>query len=73
MGSLLICTVLYVLMCLAITGMVPPGLIDEDAPFAAAFERVGMGWARRIVAAGALTGIITRRVAPRTRLLACAR
>lgn len=55
-GSLLVCTALYVLMCLTITGMQPFAMIDLDAPFAAAFEHVGMGWAKRIVAAGALTG-----------------
>ncbi|KXZ55291.1 hypothetical protein GPECTOR_3g427 [Gonium pectorale] len=58
-GSLSICTVLYVLMCLAITGMQSYSVIDLDAPFAAAFTAVGQGWAQRVVAAGALTGIIT--------------
>jgi hypothetical protein len=58
-GSLLASTVLYMLMCATICGMQPYGQIDLDAPFAAAFERVGMGWARRLVAAGALAGIVT--------------
>ncbi|KAG2487845.1 hypothetical protein HYH03_013562 [Edaphochlamys debaryana] len=58
-GSLSIATGLYVLMCLAITGMQRYNEIDLDAPFAAAFTSVGLGWAQRIVAAGALTGIIT--------------
>ncbi|KAG2497654.1 hypothetical protein HYH03_004393 [Edaphochlamys debaryana] len=32
---------------------------DLDATFAAAFASVGLGWAQRIVAAGALTGVTT--------------
>ena len=35
-------------------------VIDLNAPFAVAFDHVGLGWAQRIVAAGALTGIVTR-------------
>ncbi|KAG2448496.1 hypothetical protein HYH02_006387 [Chlamydomonas schloesseri] len=58
-GSLAICTCLYVLMCLVITGMQNYTVIDLNAPFAVAFDHVGLGWAQRIVAAGALTGIIT--------------
>eukprot|EP00198_Chlamydomonas_reinhardtii_P000349 XP_001689684.1 cationic amino acid transporter 2 [Chlamydomonas reinhardtii] len=58
-GSLAICTCLYVLMCLAITGMQSYTVIDLNAPFAVAFDHVGLGWAQRIVAAGALTGIVT--------------
>ncbi len=58
-GSLLLSTVLYVLMCLTICGMQPYTEIDMDAPFAVAFTKVGMGWAQRLVAAGALTGITT--------------
>ncbi len=33
--------------------------IDLNAPFAVAFDQVGLGWAQRVVAAGALTGIVT--------------
>ncbi|GLC37891.1 hypothetical protein PLESTM_000660300 [Pleodorina starrii] len=58
-GSLSICTLLYVAMCLAITGMESYTTIDLNAPFAVAFSKVGMEWAQRLVAAGALTGIIT--------------
>ena len=50
---------LYVLMCLVITGMQPYNQIDVHAPFSAAFDAVGLHWARTIVALGALTGILT--------------
>ena len=49
----------YVLMCLTITGMQPYNLIDLHAPFSVAFDSVGLGWARIIVAGGALAGITT--------------
>lgn len=39
-GSLGICTVLYVLLCLVITGMQKYNTIDTDAPFAVAFQKV---------------------------------
>ncbi len=39
-GSLSICTVLYVLMCLVITGMQPFNQIDLNAPFSVAFRQV---------------------------------
>jgi APA family basic amino acid/polyamine antiporter len=58
-GSLAICTALYVAMCAVITGMVSSDKIDTDAPFAVAFRSSGMGWAESIVSAGALAGITT--------------
>ncbi|MEW5312473.1 MAG: hypothetical protein WDW38_004106 [Sanguina aurantia] len=58
-GSLSFCTVIYILMCLVITGMQKYTEIDLSAPFAVAFDSVGLHWATRIVAAGALTGICT--------------
>ena len=58
-GSLGICTVLYMLMCLVITGMQPYDQIDVHAPFSVAFDAVGLHWARTIVALGALAGILT--------------
>jgi APA family basic amino acid/polyamine antiporter len=56
-GSLLICTVLYIAVAAVLTGMVPYQQIKVDAPVAEAFGQVGLGWARFIIAIGALTGI----------------
>lgn len=39
--------------------MVPYEKIDNKAPFAAAFEHVGLTWASRVVAVGALAGVTT--------------
>nr|CAD1819617.1 unnamed protein product [Ananas comosus var. bracteatus] len=37
----------------------PYGQIDKDAPFSVAFQKVGMNWAKYIVAFGALKGMTT--------------
>ncbi|KAJ9530885.1 hypothetical protein QJQ45_028830, partial [Haematococcus lacustris] len=58
-GSLSICTVFYVLMCIVISGMQPYTEIDLHAPFSVAFQAVGLDWADKIIAGGAITGIVT--------------
>ena len=69
-GSLSVCTVLYAAMCAALTGMVYYEDIDVNAPFADAFNRIGMGWATEIVSIGAVTGIVTALLVS---LMGCAR
>jgi APA family basic amino acid/polyamine antiporter len=56
-GSLVICTLLYVLVSGVLTGMVPYKQIDKDAPVATAFEQVGFESAQFIVTVGAIAGI----------------
>lgn len=56
-GSLIICTVLYIAVSAVLTGMVPYNKIDVNAPLAVAFQQVGFRSARFIVAVGALAGI----------------
>lgn len=58
-GSMLICTFVYMMMALTLALMVPYSQIDEGAPFSAAFSSVGWNWAKYIVALGALKGITT--------------
>jgi basic amino acid/polyamine antiporter, APA family len=54
-GSLAICTVLYVATALVLTGMVPLDQIKGSAePLAKAFSLLGMNWAAGIVALGAV-------------------
>jgi APA family basic amino acid/polyamine antiporter len=54
-GSLAICTVLYVATALVLTGMVPLDQIRGSAePLAKAFSLLGMNWAAGIVAFGAV-------------------
>ncbi|CAD7699804.1 unnamed protein product [Ostreobium quekettii] len=58
-GSLGVCSVLYSLMCLAITGLEKYSKIDINAPFSEAFRDIGIGWVGRIVSVGAVAGIVT--------------
>ncbi len=57
LGSLLICTVLYVAVAGILTGMVPSGEIDVDAPIASAFQRHGTTWASGLITGAILAGI----------------
>jgi len=58
-GAMTIITVLYCLLSLTLCLMQPYAEIDADAPFSVAFEKVGMDWAKYIVAFGALKGMTT--------------
>ena len=54
-GSLLICSVIYVVVALVLTGMLPLSEIRGSAePLAKAFSVLGMNWAAGIVAFGAV-------------------
>jgi|UniRef100_A0A7C3WRZ3 APA family basic amino acid/polyamine antiporter len=56
-GSLALCSLIYLALALVLVGMVPYRQIDPNAPFAAAFRQAGMPWAADVVALGALVGI----------------
>ena len=57
MGSLLICSVLYVAVAAILTGMVPYEQIDVNAPIASAFQRHGTTWASGLITVAILAGI----------------
>ncbi|WP_258726523.1 amino acid permease [Cellulomonas sp. NS3] len=57
LGSLAICTVLYMAVSFVLTGMVPYTELNTGAPLAEAFEAVGITWAARLIALGAVAGI----------------
>ncbi|KQW53163.1 amino acid permease [Nocardioides sp. Root1257] len=59
LGSLAICTVLYMAVALVITGMVPYDKIDPDAALATAFTSVGKDGFATLIAAGAVAGLTT--------------
>ncbi|CAI9413498.1 amino acid permease [Nocardioides sp. T2.26MG-1] len=59
LGSLAICTLLYVAVALVITGMVPYDKIDPDAALASAFTSVGRDGFATLIAAGAVAGLTT--------------
>jgi len=56
-GSLLICTVLYVLVSGIATGVVPYQQLDVAEPIATAADRAGMGWMARFIKLGAIAGL----------------
>ncbi|GAB4829403.1 catalase A [Ancistrocladus abbreviatus] len=57
--SMAFTTAAYCLMAITLCLMQPYTKIDPDAPFSVAFQQVGMGWAKYIVALGALKGMTT--------------
>jgi basic amino acid/polyamine antiporter, APA family len=59
LGSLAICTVLYMAVAAVLTGMVPYGELNTGAPLAEAFDSIGITWAARVIALGAVAGITT--------------
>src|SRR5437588_3622473 len=56
-GSLLVCTVLYILVSGIATGVVPYGLLDVPDPIAVAADSAGMGWMGRLIKLGAIAGL----------------
>ncbi|MBO0853674.1 MAG: amino acid permease, partial [Nocardia sp.] len=57
--SLAISMVLYVLVCLVLTGMQHYTDIDPKSGLSTAFASVGMSWLGSVIAAGAIIGIMT--------------
>jgi APA family basic amino acid/polyamine antiporter len=59
LGSLVICTILYVLVSLVLTGVVNYKQLDVPAPVAYAIQQVGpsVAWLRPLVELGAIAGI----------------
>jgi len=57
LGSLAIVTVLYVVVSLIMTGLVPYGQLNTAAPMATAFQAIGLNWATGLVSLGAILGL----------------
>lgn len=56
-GSLVLCSLIYLAMSLVLLGLVPYDRIDPDAPFSMVFRQVGLPWVADVIAIGALVGI----------------
>jgi basic amino acid/polyamine antiporter, APA family len=56
-ASLVICTVLYILVSLVLTGMVKYDQLDKAAPVASAFSGIGINWAVFIITLAATAGL----------------
>jgi APA family basic amino acid/polyamine antiporter len=59
LGSLAICTLLYVVVSLVLTGIVRYTELNTAAPMADALEAVGYDWIASLVSLGALAGLTT--------------
>lgn len=57
LGSLAICTLIYIAVAATLTGMVPYTELNHPAPVALALGRVGIAWGMKLVAVGAVTGL----------------
>ncbi|KEI44555.1 amino acid permease [Saccharopolyspora rectivirgula] len=59
LGSLAVCSVLYVLVSLVMTGIVKYTDLNTAAPMATAFQAIGAPWAVGLVSLGAIAGLTT--------------
>jgi basic amino acid/polyamine antiporter, APA family len=57
LGSLFVCTLLYILVAAVLTGMVPAAAIDLNAPLASAFVIRGLNVVSGIISLGAVAGL----------------
>ncbi|GAA0912515.1 amino acid permease [Nonomuraea longicatena] len=58
-GSLVICTLLYVAVSLVVVGMQKYDQLSTSAPLADAFTAVGQSWAAALISIGAIAGLTT--------------
>jgi len=56
-GSLLICTILYILVAGIATGVTPYQQLDVPDPIAVAADHAGMGWMGSLIKLGAIAGL----------------
>lgn len=58
LGSLAVCTVVYIIVCAVLTGMMPYHLLGTDKPVATALEPYPtLGWLKTFVEIGAIAGL----------------
>jgi APA family basic amino acid/polyamine antiporter len=57
LGSLGVCTLLYLMVSAVVTGMSPLAEIDRAAPVAVAFSRIGLDFAAGLISLGAIAGL----------------
>ena len=59
LGSLAICTVLYMAVAAVLTGLVPYQTLDVPDPMALAVDHIGMAWLSLFVKVGAVIGMLS--------------
>ncbi|MGY1727461.1 amino acid permease [Geodermatophilus sp. SYSU D01062] len=57
LGSLFVCTLLYVAVSLVVVGMQPYSELSTEAPLAEAFASVGLSFVSSLISVGALAGL----------------
>jgi APA family basic amino acid/polyamine antiporter len=57
LGSLVICTILYILTCAVLVGIVPYSELNDPAPIAKAVNQIGLPWFAVLVKVGAIAGL----------------
>jgi APA family basic amino acid/polyamine antiporter len=57
LGSLLVCTILYIATCAVLVGIVPYAQLDGPAPIAYAVNKIGITWFAELVKLGAICGL----------------
>lgn len=59
LGSLAVCTVLYVVVAAVLTGLVPYGELNVSDPIAKGVDVIGLTWFSILIKIGALSGLTT--------------
>jgi APA family basic amino acid/polyamine antiporter len=59
LGSLVVCTVLYILVAGVLTGLVPYAELNVPDPIAKGVDAIGLNWFSILIKIGALTGLTT--------------
>jgi len=59
LGSLIVCTMLYVIVAAVITGLVPYGQLNVADPIAVAVDVIGLTWFSVLIKLGAIVGLTT--------------
>jgi hypothetical protein len=59
-GSLLICTILYIVVSAIATGVVPYTQLDVPDPIAKVADAAGLGWMATLIKLGAIAGLCDR-------------
>jgi APA family basic amino acid/polyamine antiporter len=57
LGSLLVCTILYIAVSAVLVGIVPYASLDNPAPIALAVNQIGLPWFAILVKIGAIAGL----------------
>jgi APA family basic amino acid/polyamine antiporter len=57
LGSLVVCTILYILTCAVLVGIVPYTELNDPAPIAKAVNAIGLPWFAFLVKVGAFAGL----------------